>query len=150
MRMLQRRLDAVSLIIALTALFLALGGSATASEQPAAPGVSTVPLAYTTLTLQNGWTGGPFSTRIPAVAKDSFGIVHFKGAMATSGTNPTAFTLPLAFRPSGTVYVTVDLCNANKGRLVISTNGVVFVEAENGTFSNAQCFTSLDGVGFSK
>lgn len=149
MRMIQRRLDAVSLIIALTALFLALGGNAIASERPAAPSISTVPLAYTTLTLKNGWTGGPFSTRVPAVAKDTFGIVHFKGAMATAGTNPLAFTLPLAFRPSAVIYITVDMCNATQGRLQINTNGDAIVEPET-SFTNAACFTSLDGVEFSK
>ena len=56
-------------------------------------------------------------TRLPAVTKDRAGIVHLKGAMNTAGTNTNAFTLPLAFRPlGGVVYVTVDLCNANKGR----------------------------------
>jgi hypothetical protein len=45
------------------------------------------------------------------------------------------------------VYVNIDLCNATKGRLIIQTNGVVSVQAET-SFSNAQCFTSLDGVSF--
>jgi hypothetical protein len=40
------------------------------------------------------------------------------------------------------------MCNATKGRLHIQANGVASVQAENGTFSNAQCFTSLDGVSF--
>jgi hypothetical protein len=42
----------------------------------------------------------------------------------------------------------VDLCNATNGRLFIQPSGVATVQAENGTFSNAQCFTSLDGVSF--
>jgi hypothetical protein len=42
----------------------------------------------------------------------------------------------------------VDLCNATNGRLSIQHNGVVTVEAQGGTFSNAQCFTSLDGASF--
>ena len=33
------------------------------------------------------------------------------------------------------------------GRLVIQNNGIVSVQAES-TFSNAQCFTSLDGASF--
>jgi hypothetical protein len=68
--------------------------------------------------------------------------------MSTAGTNPVAFTLPSGFRPTTTVYVAVDLCNATNGRLQIGHNGTVTVEAEGGTFSNAQCFTSLDGVSF--
>ena len=102
---------------------------------------------FTALTLQNGWTNAPFSTSNAAVEK-IFGIVHFKGAIATSGTNPTPFTLPAAFRPLTDVYIPVDLCNATNGRLHITPGGVVDVEAEGGNFSNAQCFTSLDGAWF--
>jgi hypothetical protein len=42
----------------------------------------------------------------------------------------------------------VDLCGATNGRLFIQHSGVVTVEAEGGTFSNARCFTSLDGASF--
>jgi hypothetical protein len=45
------------------------------------------------------------------------GIVHFKGAIATTGSNPVPFTLPSAFRPATAVFVPVDLCNATNGRL---------------------------------
>jgi len=78
----------------------------------------------------------------------SSGIVHFKGAIATTGTNPVPFTLPAGFRPAHQVYVAVDLCNATNGRLQIAPTGVVTVQAEGGNFSNATCFTSLDGVSF--
>src|SRR5262249_59134435 len=77
------------------------------------------------------------------------GIVGFKGAIA-GGTSAVAFTLPAAFRPSKNVFIPVDLCNATNGRLDISPSGVTSVEAEGGTFSNAQCFTSLDGAWFAK
>jgi hypothetical protein len=63
-------------------------------------------------------------------------------------TSAVAFTLPAALRPLTDVYVPVDLCNATNGRLHITSGGVVDVEAEGGTFSNAQCFTSLDGASF--
>ena len=76
------------------------------------------------------------------------GIVRFKGAIATTGTNPVPFTLPAAFRPASVVFVQVDLCNATNGRLQIEPAGVVTVQAEGGAFSNAACFTSLDGVSF--
>ena len=104
-------------------------------------------VTFTNLTLLNGWTGGPFSTAQPSVAIIG-GIVHFRGAIATSGTNPEPFVLPASFRPSTNVFVPVDLCNATNGRLDIAPSGVVTVEPEGGTFSNAQCFTSLDGVTF--
>ena len=58
------------------------------------------------------------------------------------------FTLPVGMRPPTNVYVAVDLCNATSGRLFIQPNGVVQLNEENGTFANAQCFTSLDGAWF--
>jgi hypothetical protein len=105
------------------------------------------PAFFTNLTLKNGWTNAPFATSKAAVRGIS-GIVHLKGAIATSGTNSVPFTLPANFRPGTNVFVPVDLCNATNGRLFIQHNGVVSVEAEGGTFSNAQCFTSLDGASF--
>jgi hypothetical protein len=114
------------------------GRSAIATEQVATP--------VTPLKLENGWTGGPFGTAQPAATLVS-GVVHFQGAMATSGTNPVAFTLPPALRPASNVYVPVDLCNAANGRLLIQPSGQVSVQAE-GAFSGAQCFTSLDGASY--
>jgi hypothetical protein len=131
------------------ALFVALGSGATITQQVTRTAAIAPSLTYTTITLQNGWTGAPFATRLPAVALDTNGTVHFKGAMATTGTNSAAFTLPFKFRPSAFVYVTVDMCNATQGRLQINPNGVTDVAPE-GAFSNAQCFTSLDGVTYTK
>jgi hypothetical protein len=102
--------------------------------------------SFTPLTLINGWTAYSSFTANPAVRVFN-GLVQFEGAIATTGTNPEAFVLPSGFRPSKTVYVPVDLCGATNGRLVISPNGDVTVEAEN-DFGNAQCFTSLEGVTF--
>jgi hypothetical protein len=103
---------------------------------------------FTGLTLINGWTGAPFSTAAPSVTNIG-GIVHFRGAIATSGTNPEPFVLPASFRPAANVYVPVDMCNATNGRLDIAPSGVVTVEQQNGDpFANAQCFTSLDGATF--
>ncbi len=102
---------------------------------------------WTPLTLENGWTTTFLPSSNAAVTNIS-GIVHFKGAIATSGTNAQAFTLPAGFRPATTVVlVPVDLCNATKGRLFIFPGGVVMVRAEK-AFSDAQCFTSLDGASF--
>jgi hypothetical protein len=136
----------LSLAVATVALAVALAVTASASTL----GTDNAALTYTTLTLQNGWTGSPFGTRPPAVAVDGNHIVHFKGALATTGTNPVPFTLPSSFRPSAVVFVGVDLCNATNGRLQIEPTGVVTVQAEGGAFSNAACFTSLDGVTFAK
>jgi hypothetical protein len=130
--------------IAVAALVGAVAGSAVTAE--AGPSVSH---SFTALTLQNGWTGAPFGTRSPAVSLIN-GVVVFKGAMASHTTNPVAFTLPTAFRPLRTVFVTVDLTNANVGRLQINPSGSVSVQAENNAFANAASFTSLDGVSFAK
>ena len=112
-----------------------------------AEAASAVPTGWTALALQNGWTGSPFGTSVPAVRSIS-GIVHFKGAIATTGANPVPFTLPAGFRPASAVFVPVSLCNAAGGRLQIEPTGVVTVQAEGGAFSNAACFTSLDGASF--
>ncbi|MBY0400212.1 hypothetical protein K2X89_07950 [Myxococcota bacterium] len=102
-------------------------------------------VGFTPLTLQNGWVGGPISTSAPAAAIVN-GVVHLKGAMST-GSSGVAFTLPVSMRPAATAYVPVDLCAAAKGRLIIQPSGDVSVQAES-NFSDAQCFTSLDGASF--
>lgn len=140
-------------VIATVALLIALSGTAAglprhlaASNVAHGTYASASPLAYTQLTLKNGWLPSPFSTRSPAVAKDSFGIVHFKGAMS-NGTTSNAFRLPSEFRPNKDVYVPVDLCNGISGRIIVSTDGQVDVQSET-AFSDAQCFTSLEGASF--
>jgi hypothetical protein len=105
------------------------------------------PTSLTALTLQNGWMNAPFGTASAAVRNIS-GIVHFKGAIWTNGTNADPFILPPGFRPANEIYIPVDLCHGNNGRLDIQPNGVVTVEAENDDFTQAQCFTSLDGASF--
>jgi hypothetical protein len=102
--------------------------------------------SFTPLTLENGWVNAPFGTNNAAVANIN-GVVHFKGAIATSGTNSVPFTLPVGFRPATNVFIPVDMCDATNGRLNITPNGVVSVQAES-AFSNAQCFTSFDGASF--
>jgi Trypsin len=117
--------------------FISLEG---ASFAPSASG-------FTPLALQNGWTHAPFGTSNAAAVRLG-GIVHFKGAIA-SGTTSTAFTLPPALRPSANVFARIDLCNAKKGRLFIQPSGLVTVFPES-SFSDAQCFTSLDGAWFAQ
>ena len=131
------------------AVTLPVGVAGTATAQATAVAPRALASGWTALTLQNGWTGAPFGTSAAAVHTIS-GIVHFKGAIATTGTNPVPFTLPAGFRPARAVYVPVDLCNATHGALFIAPNGTVTVGAEGGAFSNAACFTSLDGASFAK
>lgn len=113
----------------------------------ASKALSVVAPRWHALSLENGWVGGPFGTGAPAVANYN-GLIYLRGAMGTTGTTPVAFVLPAADRPPQDVFVPVDLCNATNGRLQIQSTGAVTVQAEGGNFSNAQCFTSLDGVVF--
>lgn len=130
-------------LIATVALLIALGGTALAAR----PSVNQNPL-FTKLVLKNGWTDTGFRTAKPAVALIS-GIVHFKGAMSSSGSDSLAFTLPAKFRPTNAVFVQVGMCDGTTGRLAIGINGVTSVHAEN-DFANAACFTSLDGASFAR
>jgi hypothetical protein len=142
-----RRLAALLVIV--TALIAPLGAAGAAAARASAAAHGALTSGWTPLTLQNGWTNAPFHTSAAAVRTIS-GIVHFKGAIATGGTNPVPFTLPAAFRPAATVEIQVDLCDATNGRLQIQRNGVVTVQAAGGAFSNAACFTSLDGAWFAR
>jgi hypothetical protein len=45
------------------------------------------------------------------------------------------------------VFVPIDLCGGTKGRLFIQPTGEVVVAAQT-AFTDAQCFTSLEGVSF--
>jgi hypothetical protein len=101
----------------------------------------------TSLKLINGWKNAPFSTS-DAQIQTIDGIVKFKGAIATSGTNMEPFVLPAAFRPSTYVYISVDLCHADNGRLEISPSGVVTVQEEGSSIVDAKCSTNLDGASF--
>jgi hypothetical protein len=102
--------------------------------------------SYSPLTLINGWTNAPSSTRWAGVRLIN-GVVQFQGAIATTSTNASPFLLALSFRPRSNVYVPVTLCNGAKGRLDVGTGGNVTIQAET-VFSNAQCMTSLEGVSF--
>jgi hypothetical protein len=102
----------------------------------------------TLLTLKSGWTGQSFGTAA-ASAELAKGVVRFGGAIS-GGSAAKAFTLPSTMRPTKTVYIKVDLCNATNGRLQIKPSGVALVEEEGGGLTNATCFTSLDGASFVK
>ena len=122
------------------------GGNPAARGFTSLDGVSFArsPAEYTPQTLLNGWKNAPLGTR-SAAARLSGGFVHLQGAIR-SGTDDRAFRLQPKFRPTTDVYVPVDIVDAHKGRLVIHPSG--FVDVNSGTFSQAQAFTSLEGVTF--
>jgi hypothetical protein len=105
--------------------------------------------SFTALAPLNGWSSYGSGTASPA-ARTISGVVYLKGAIQTSGNTTEAFVLPAAFRPTHDLYVKVDLCDAHNGRLYITTSGSVSVQAPTGGWSNAQCFTSLDGASFAR
>src|SRR5438477_4262252 len=107
------------------------------------------PLTFTVLKLKNGWTAYS-STRVPAAAIDANDIVHLEGGMQQiSGSNQIAFVLPAKFRPSASVYIPVDLINGKIGRVNIFPDGNVYISAA-ANYSDAQSFTSLEGVTYPK
>jgi hypothetical protein len=99
-------------------------------------------------TLHNGWVAAAFSTRAPRV-RNVGNMVYLQGAISnpSSAANAHAMTLPEGFRPSSNVYIPVDMCGSTRGRLFIQSSGTVSVQTE-GAFSNATCFTSLEGAAF--
>jgi hypothetical protein len=101
----------------------------------------------TPLTFLPGWTNTPYNTRAPAVRVVD-GVVRFQGAVSGNGTSSSPFNVPSGFRPFGrTVYLPVDLCNAAKGRISIDVDGNVLISPY-GSFGDAQCFTSLEGLAY--
>lgn len=111
--------------------------------------VSAEPLDFQPLALIHDWQPYP-GARVPAVAIDSNGVVHLRGAITQlTGTDPDAFRLPKRYRPNGLVYVGVDLANGLPGRLIINLDGMVEVQSPD-DYADAQLFTSLEGVKFSK
>lgn len=94
----------------------------------------------------NGWTSSPFGTREPAAANIG-GIVRLQGAVATTGTETHAFTLPPQMRPPGLVILPVDMCGSKRGSLQIQSDGRVFLNSSF-PFSQVRCFASLEGVTF--
>ncbi len=102
---------------------------------------------FTALQPLNGWATSPYATAAPAL-RNVGGIITFEGAITSTGTSTQAFLLQPAFRPATTVYIEADLCGATKGRIIVKPTGEVSVNPFGGTFSNASCFTSLDGLEF--
>jgi hypothetical protein len=112
--------------------------------------VVAAPLEWTKLTLINGWKRYTVNTRPATVAIDSNGMVHLRGAIhQPTGNSAFPFVLPVEFRPSANVYVGINLLNARAGRLVIQPDGVAFIQPA-GAYVDAQGFSSLEGVTFSR
>ncbi len=108
------------------------------------------PLQFQPIVLKNNWVEYGNSTSKPAAAIDADNVVHLTGAIKqTGGSTSQAFVLAPKFRPNRAVFVHVNEVLARPGRLVINKDGTVYVMA-GGAYSDAQSFTSLEGVTFSK
>jgi len=103
--------------------------------------------AFTPLALTGGWTNYSTSTSAPAIGIDCGGMVVFKGALSSIGTDPAAFTIPVGYRPPLTAYLGLDVVGGRKGRLYAPPTGGAQISGEL-AFSNATSFTSLDGVSY--
>lgn len=105
-------------------------------------------LHFTTLTLSNGWQTDCFAAGTAGAALSVDGVVHLHGSLCATPapSSPQASTLPARFRPSKSVYLTVDECNGTTGRIVIDSNGHLTVVADPADTTADQCFTSLAGV----
>jgi hypothetical protein len=126
-------------VLATAVTLAAIGGAATAE-----------PLDFKNLNILNGWARYSLDTRIPAVALDSNDVVHLRGAIyQASGSTAIAFVLPKIYRPQSTVYVSVGLINGKPGRVIIHHDGTVIVHSA-GAYTDAQNFTSLEGVTYSR
>lgn len=105
------------------------------------------PPGATKLTLINGWKTYSGSSKPEIFAYK--GIVRLKGAIKEiHGSNAEPFVIPAPFRPAATVVIKLDLCDAANGMLIVNPDGSTEIGAEN-SFSDAQCFSSLDGVTYS-
>jgi hypothetical protein len=163
-------------VASLIALFIALGGSATAAviitsnsqvasgtisghNPPAGKhpniilasvnGQDVKDLTFQPLTLKNGWTGNCFGGGIPAVARSAEGVVYFRGEMCQpTGISENAFKLPLGFVPSKTEWLAADQLDGRTGRIVINPSGEVFVNDDDDHPGAGSAFTSLGGVNY--
>ena len=102
--------------------------------------------SFKPLRLRHQWVPYGADTREPMI-RIIGGVVHFQGAMGTTGASHYPFVLPAKYHPAAEVFLPVDLCSASDGQILITPDGTAAVQAET-DFSNAQCFTSLEGVEF--
>jgi hypothetical protein len=126
----------------LAAAVACLSPRAAFAEQGAAP-----PPGMTRLALINGWKAYEQGAA-PALTAYK-GVVYLRGSIKeTRGSNSEPFVIPAAFRPAAPVAIKLDMCDATDGRLIIDPDGSTALQSED-NFSEAQCFTSLDGASYS-
>jgi len=163
-------------VVSVAALFVALGGTATAvtyvvsSNSQIAPGTvsghhppsgdhpNIVPgsvngedvqdLTFQPLTFEHGWGDCGGSLPNPGIAKSAEGVVYFRGAICKrSGTSANAFKVPPGFAPGKVVDLSVGQFGAAAGVLSIDVDGQANVEDDPNS-PGAGILTLLDGASY--
>jgi hypothetical protein len=135
-------------VLALLALTVSLSGTGFAFGRGASDQASTAAAAvqWHALTLRSGWVYADYDSYHAAYYKDSGGVVHLRGSLS-SGTTGAAFRLPLAARPSHTLWLSVYALNGSTGGLEIVPAGWAYAFDDNSN-ANVSGYTSLDGISF--
>jgi hypothetical protein len=157
------------MVIALIALFVALGGTSYAAinalpknsvgtkqlkngavtakkiNSSAAGKVMVVGLSQGAPAYAAGWeagTGG--GDEAASFYKDAMGIVHLQGNAETTGGPATGkiFTLPAGYRPQGNIYFEVYGNSGVPGQIQIQSDGDVY------EFSVAKSYVGLSNISF--
>jgi hypothetical protein len=134
----RRRFPSPALIIACLALFAALGGSTYAATYTGSSGIH-----WTNAKLKNGWTTANPVNGTPGYAKDSLGVVHLRGSLASGVNATTAFVLPKGLRPTHDLELPAFTSTSTSGAVGIDRNGDVVPFG-----SGVSAFTSLGGLSF--
>jgi hypothetical protein len=103
-------------------------------------------LVWHKLTLVNDWENANSNLRAPAWAVDAQGIVHLRGGMdETAAISGKFTTVPVAIRPTVSVWMATSLLGGQPGSIAIDPLGRAY--AFDPTLGgNERSFTSLDGV----
>ena len=140
-------------VIALIALFVALGGTGYALTQTNASQVAdrsatarTLP-AWHSLTLTGGWIYGGGGTYHAAYYKDSGNVVHLRGSAYNGSTSQAAFRLPSGARPAHLMYLPIYANGGSLGALEIMPDGHALIFDDN-SGNNVTGYAGLDGVSF--
>jgi hypothetical protein len=131
----------LALTVSLSGAGLAFGRGASNQEPAAAAAVQ-----WHALTLKSGWVYAGSDSYHAAYYKDPGGVVHLRGSLS-SGTTGAAFRLPLAARPSHTLWLSVYAFQGSTGGLEILPNGWAYAFDDNSNV-NVSGYTSLDGISF--
>jgi hypothetical protein len=138
-------LRSARLVVPAAAALSMIGGTSALAAPAKTP--ATVPFAWHTFTLVNGWESASNSnlrTGTPSWATHD-GVMYFRGAIKNPAAAPDAEVarLPVSARPARRLYIEVYTSGGAPGTLIVYSNGEV--DAFNGD-SNA--FTSLAGVSY--